>query len=89
MYNVHLPIMLESERQAVYRERKRKGLEIMQGDYEVSSTSVRVFSVLLLEFTKYIVLDKINLRLSFYNEFTKVQRHNIFRVFVAWNIPSK
>ena len=23
MYNVHLPIMLESERQAVYRERKR------------------------------------------------------------------
>ena len=24
MYNVHLPIMLESERQAVYRERKKK-----------------------------------------------------------------
>ena len=24
MYNLHLPIMLESERQAVYRERKRK-----------------------------------------------------------------
>ena len=24
MYNVHLPIMLESERQAVYRERKEK-----------------------------------------------------------------
>ena len=24
VYNVHLPIMLESERQAVYRERKRK-----------------------------------------------------------------
>ena len=23
MYNVHLPIMLESERQAVYRERKK------------------------------------------------------------------
>ena len=24
MYNVHLPIMLESERQAVYRERKKE-----------------------------------------------------------------
>ena len=24
MYNVHLPIMLESENQAVYRERERK-----------------------------------------------------------------
>ena len=29
MYNVHLPIMLENERQAVYRERKKenRGLE--------------------------------------------------------------
>ena len=27
MYNVHLPIMLESERQAVYRERKKAGVE--------------------------------------------------------------
>ena len=26
VYNVHLPIMLESERQAVYRERKKKEL---------------------------------------------------------------
>ena len=28
MYNVHLPIMLESERQAVYRERKSAALKL-------------------------------------------------------------
>ena len=28
MYNVHLPIMLESERQAVYRERKERKVQI-------------------------------------------------------------
>ena len=26
LYNVHLPIMLESERQAVYRERKKNAI---------------------------------------------------------------
>ena len=29
MYNVHLPIMLESERQAVYRERKKERSNVM------------------------------------------------------------
>ena len=32
MYNVHLPIMLESERQAVYRERKKEKDHISNPD---------------------------------------------------------
>ena len=37
MYNVHLPIMLEGERQAVYRERERKKEVTQRLDVDVDS----------------------------------------------------
>ena len=37
VYNVHLPIMLESERQAVYRERKKESM--LDPIFYLSSTS--------------------------------------------------
>ena len=57
VYNVHLPIMLESERQAVYRERKKdlihtSGEEvnstIIQCVHEQSLTGICIFPVFYL-----------------------------------------
>ena len=59
MYNVHLPIMLESERQAVYRERKKERKKenppfvlCIQKDYDQPGLLHRLIRVFALSHDK-------------------------------------
>ena len=63
VYNVHLPIMLESERQAVYRERKRKKVNIASSDRQRKREGERerererdVCVCVLFEFRQFVFL---------------------------------